>query len=269
LSPTSRVVWRSFGVTFAVEAAPALLRRAVARLPPGARVDGVEPGHVYRIARVGGALRLWRDGRVIHRALPPAAALDALASAAQLLVACDAPDLLFVHAGVVSVGGRALLLPGRSFAGKSTLTAALVAAGATYYSDEYALLDGRGRVHAFPRPLALRRQRGRRRVAPPPGPRPPLPVGKILFVRHRAGAALRLRPLPPGRCLLALLKHTVAARRRTSFALPILARVATAAPAWYGIRGEAAELAAQLINAEATRARRPPPARRRRRAGRL
>jgi hypothetical protein len=30
--------------------------------------------------------------------------------------------------------------------------AELVRAGATYYSDEFAVLDSRGRVHPFPRP---------------------------------------------------------------------------------------------------------------------
>src|ERR671929_229610 len=60
------------------------------------------------------------------------------------------------HAGVVGWQGRAILIPGRSFSGKSTLVAALVRAGATYYSDEFAVLDERGRVHPFPKKLSMR-----------------------------------------------------------------------------------------------------------------
>src|SRR5690348_5169542 len=67
---------------------------------------------------------------------------------------------LFVHAGVVAWKGQAILLPGKSYSGKSTLVAELVRAGATYYSDEYAVLDRRGRVHPYPRPLTLRNGAG-------------------------------------------------------------------------------------------------------------
>ena len=61
-----------------------------------------------------------------------------------------------MHAGVVGWNGRALLLPGRTLSGKTTLVAELLRAGATYYSDELAVLDARGRVHPFPKPLAIR-----------------------------------------------------------------------------------------------------------------
>ena len=61
-----------------------------------------------------------------------------------------------MHAGVVGWKGWALVLPGKSGAGKTTLVAELIRAGATYYSDEYAVLDERGRVHPYARPLAVR-----------------------------------------------------------------------------------------------------------------
>ena len=48
-------------------------------------------------------------------------------------------------------------MPGRSFSGKTTLVRELVRAGATYYSDDYAVFDARGRVHPFPRQLSIRR----------------------------------------------------------------------------------------------------------------
>jgi hypothetical protein len=42
-----------------------------------------------------------------------------------------------------------MVLPGKSFAGKTTLVAALVRAGAEYWSDEYAVLDANGDVHPY------------------------------------------------------------------------------------------------------------------------
>ena len=93
-------------------------------------------------------------------------------------VAEEARRGVFVHAGVVGWKGRALVLPGKSGAGKTTLVAELIRAGATYYSDEYAVLDERGRVHPYARPLAVRvdGRRQRRRypgvVRRPPGHTP-------------------------------------------------------------------------------------------------
>lgn len=46
-----------------------------------------------------------------------------------------------IHAGAVERFGRCILLPGAPGSGKSTLTAALVAAGFTLFSDETALLE--------------------------------------------------------------------------------------------------------------------------------
>jgi serine kinase of HPr protein (carbohydrate metabolism regulator) len=66
-------------------------------------------------------------------------------------IAVRARSALFVHAGVVAWRGRAVLIPGASNAGKSTLVAELVRRGATYYSDEYAAIDAAGRVHPYAR----------------------------------------------------------------------------------------------------------------------
>ena len=57
---------------------------------------------------------------------------------------------------VLSVGKAAIVMPGASFAGKTTMVRAWLEAGATYYSDEFAVLDRTGRVHPFARPLAIR-----------------------------------------------------------------------------------------------------------------
>ena len=67
---------------------------------------------------------------------------------------------VFLHAGVIGWRDRAFVFPGPSFAGKSTLIAELVRAGATYYSDEYAVVDEDGRVHPYARALQMRQSGG-------------------------------------------------------------------------------------------------------------
>jgi len=59
----------------------------------------------------------------------------------------------FVHTGVVSFCGHGIMLPGYSFAGKTTIVAEFVRVGALYYSDEYAVLDRDRFAHPYPRPL--------------------------------------------------------------------------------------------------------------------
>ena len=44
--------------------------------------------------------------------------------------------------------------------GKTTLVKALVEAGATYYSDEFAVLDKEGQVQPYPVPLSIRGNNG-------------------------------------------------------------------------------------------------------------
>jgi hypothetical protein len=203
---------------------------------------GAGPGRVRRFYLA------YADGLQLARHLEPGPALDAVNSDLCLFLAERARGRVFVHAGAVAWRGRALIVPGRSFAGKSCLVATLVAAGATYYSDEYAVLDPAGRVHPFPTRLSLRPG-----FAPPPlgalraGTRP-VAVGLVVVSQHRAGARARLRRLSRGRAVLALLQNTVPARRRPAEALRTLRKVAAQAPAFQGVRGEASEIAARLLD---------------------
>jgi hypothetical protein len=74
----------------------------------------------------------------------------------RLTVAEFAIGKVFLHAGVVAWNNRALIIPAKSFQGKTTLVAELVKKGAVYYSDEYAVLDEDGLVHPFPKKLSMR-----------------------------------------------------------------------------------------------------------------
>src|SRR5205823_9671727 len=99
---------------------------------------------------------LYGDHVRLARSVDVDEVFDILESDLRLVVAEFARHRVFVHAGVVGWKGKAIVIPGRSFSGKSTLVAELVRAGATYYSDEYAVVDPQGRVHPYPKPLSLR-----------------------------------------------------------------------------------------------------------------
>jgi hypothetical protein len=156
---------------------------------------------------------------------------------------------------VVGWRDRAILLPGRSFSGKTTLVAALVGAGATYYSDEYAVLDAKGRVHPYARPLSIRSAddaRSRRCPVEELGgvsATRPLPVGLIAVTQFRPGTRRPgpWRALSPGQAVLALLSHTVPARRKPATALATLRQAVAPATALRGARGEADRTAEALL----------------------
>jgi len=175
----------------------------------------------------------------------------------ELYIGDHARRRTFVHAGVVGWNGQAIVIPGRSFSGKSSLVKALVKAGAEYYSDEFAVLDERGRVHPYPIPLAIRpAQDGDRpvkyRVEELGGVAGacPLPVGLVLITRYVGGARFRPRPLSAGRAVLELLTHTLPARRRPERVLDALTQAVAQASVLRGTRGEAEETARQILGSD-------------------
>lgn len=66
-------------------------------------------------------------------------------------------EFFYVHAGVVAHDRRAIILPGLSQAGKSTLVLALLARGARYMSDELLVYEpASGIVRGYPRAPKIR-----------------------------------------------------------------------------------------------------------------
>lgn len=179
---------------------------------------------------------------------------EALVTDLQLYVAEMARRRAFIHAGVVGWRGSALILPGQSFCGKTRLVLALMRAGAEYYSDEYAVLDSKGRVHPYPRLLSIRQDDG----APPRRETPeglggrrgdgPLPVGLVIVTTYEPGARWQPQRLSAGEAMLALMAHSVSVRRQPEAVLDTLARVVADAPVFTSPRGEAGELAVPLLS---------------------
>lgn len=233
-----------------------LLPELLARLPPDVR-PAASPA-VDRIFSLWAAdrSRVYEGGTRLARTRDVGEALAVLEAAIRRAIATGAPRRTFVHAGVVGWRGRAIVVPGRSRSGKTTLVAELVRAGASYLSDEFAILDARGRVHPFPKALSVRGPGGcDRHVSRPSaedlggraGTRP-LPVGLVVLAAHRPGALWSPRRLTPGEAVIELLAHTVPARLRPAASLQALERAVTQALVVKGERGEAAALAQHLLH---------------------
>jgi len=192
---------------------------------------------------------IYSDGICTHDSPGKEYALMMMEAQIQAHFALDAPGLIFVHAGAVADGDRAILIPGLSFSGKTTLVRALVQAGAVYYSDEYAVLDETGRVRPYARPLSFRPPEGRPvnlRVEEMGGiaGTEPLPVGMVIVTRYRPGAEWQPQRLTPGEAA-----HTVPAQTRPEQAMRALGKAADGAVALQGERGEADEFAAMVLEA--------------------
>jgi len=171
----------------------------------------------------------------------------------KIYVAEMARRRVFIHAGAVGWQGKAIIIPGRSMSGKTSLVKELVRAGATYYSDEYAVLDMQGRVHPYPQPLAIRNhgsfKQKKRRVEELGGVTgtKPLPVGMVIVSKYKAGARWRPGELSTGQAVLALLANTVPARRKPEVVIPTLQKAVTEATVLKGARGEAKEIVSLIL----------------------
>lgn len=176
-----------------------------------------------------------------------------LESNLRLTVAEAARRRLFVHAGAVGWKGSAIIIPGNSFSGKTTLVAELVRRGATYYSDEYAVLDKQGRLHPFHKPLSIREngtaEQTNYTVEALGGKagKKPLNVGMVIVSQYKEGARWRPQVLTAGQGALEILAHTISARRQPEVALSTLHQVASRAMVLKSKRGESKQVVDNIL----------------------
>jgi hypothetical protein len=261
--PEPPIIFEAFGVQVEVTLGdPELEPMVWDILPPG--------GRPCAPASSAGRFGLWPTGDdyyevtfegapiIEHASL--GVALTMLDAEVRLFIAARAPDRVFVHAGVVAVDGHALLIPGESFTGKTTLVAALVKAGARYYSDEYAVLDEAGLVHPYAQPLAIRTDDGitpRRRVVTgleSDVGAEPVALAMIALTRYRPGFEWKPRRVSKGEGVVALMAHTIPALERPEQSLRLLRRAVAGATVLESDRGEAGPVADALLD-ELARAR--------------
>jgi hypothetical protein len=256
-APAHKLRCAAFGVQFVLAADSAdLLAAMQERAPWGTEVVASEGGGVavqFAVRCCGEGYRMTTSGGPVAEAREAEEALGNYAHEVMLYVAENAPERVFVHAGVVAARGGGLLLPGMSFAGKTTLVAELVRAGATYYSDEYALIDSRGWVHPYPRALALRIS-GSEKQTPTDVETlggvagvEPLRVTHVVFTQYAPGAVWNPEQVSGGMAALEMLRHAVPVRRTPQRVMEALARMLDGANVLQSPRGEAKETACALL----------------------
>lgn len=173
----------------------------------------------------------------------------------RLTVAEFAPQMVFVHAGVVGWKGGAIVLPAHSFQGKTTLVAELVRRGASYFSDDFAIFDENGLVHSFPRMLAMRGIEGEYvhtdvSVGSLGGTlgEGPLPVKMVLFTEFHTDAEWNPVILSAGLGVVEMVPHTIPIRFNPEFALKVLKIIANRAIIAKSFRNDAKEFSKILLN---------------------
>jgi hypothetical protein len=184
-----------------------------------------------------------------------------------------------LHAAAVMVDGRLVLLPGASGSGKTVLTAQLVALGATYFSDETALLRRDGTMRPVPTALSVKaggvdslasafprladfpehdREDGVTvRYLPPPSATLPPPAraarpSVMVFPRHAPGRAAKLQALPAADALGRLLEECLAIPRRLKLeSVAMMVEAIESTPCrelLFGEGDDAARLLMELVN---------------------
>lgn len=166
-----------------------------------------------------------------------------------------AKNWVFVHAGVVSWGGKAIIIPGDSGSGKTTLVAECVRRGALYYSDEYAVLSPDGLVHPFARALSI--TNGGRKWSEDGIPveklggraaTEPAAIGAVVLTGYEPGAVWNPERLTPGNGIIEVIPHTIPMTINADFSLQVLKSALSRAIILKGVRGEASDLAFELFS---------------------
>ncbi|HEY1774555.1 MAG TPA: hypothetical protein VGG41_00220 [Solirubrobacteraceae bacterium] len=251
------IAFEAFGVAAEVQFATDDLETPVrAILPPGWRpTDSAGALARFVLERTeADSYDVTINGRSVLEHASLEVALSLIDADVRMLIATSTTDWIFVHAGVVAVRGRTLVIPGASFSGKTTLVRALVELGATYYSDEFAVLDADGMVHPYPRRLSIRSLDGsaqaERAVAELGGAtgEERAAVDTVVLTRYRPGTDWRPQPISPGEGAVAMLANTVPAQRRPGDSLRTVTRALRASSVLVGDRGEAAEAASALYD---------------------
>ncbi|MBV9240372.1 MAG: hypothetical protein JO314_00040 [Acidobacteria bacterium] len=209
-------------------------------------IDLIRDGSLYRMERNG---EYMSSGPVEERSMK---FLDGII---RISVGEYAKDLVILHAGAVAWQGKGLIFPADSFRGKSSLVSELVRAGAEYYSDDFAIIDRKGGLHPFPRPISMRTRDGRHdpyEVNPQDlratVGRRAVPVRMVFFTEYRRHARWLPTVLSSGEGILKAITYTLPLRRDPDLCLKVLNTVAARAIMAKSHRGDARRTARFLLD---------------------
>lgn len=177
-----------------------------------------------------------------------------LAKRMDYLLGAYARDCAFLHSGIVLHEKQAILIPGLSHAGKSTLTAALVQIGAHYVSDDIAVLDRGGRAYFLSRAVNLRQDVAEMFDLPSAAHAECLhegtvPVKAIMLLNyHKSESSLKLSPLSKGEAVLQLIANSMNGRQQPETVIHCCGAAVRQAICCQGVRGEAETVAPLILS---------------------
>ncbi len=221
------LVLTGFGVGISVSDTSSLaIADRLATLMPAELIGGVDDGvQLAFVVEPGqrGGVSVGVDDDPRRTFLTASQAVAWLRGQIDEAMARRATEEMFVHAGVVGWRGRAILLPGRSGTGKTSLVAALVDKGAVYYSDDFAPIAADGRVCSYARTPSVRRDPSPTRcIESSPmqtQARPPLPIALVVATSFQAGAGWHPTVVHGAAAMLTLLDNVIMAREQPRRAL--------------------------------------------------
>jgi len=211
-------------------------------------------------------IEIFRNDEKVSDNLDEENYLEIVENQIRITIAEFAVGKVFLHAGVVGWKGRAIIIPAKSFAGKTTLVAELVKKGALYYSDEYAVLDAEGNVQPYPKWLSLRGiiddytqlDCSVESLGGIAGTET-IPVGMVLIAKYNKGKKIpkKWKPkiLSQGQGMMEIISNTFPIRNKPDFVLKVLNKLTSRAIIIKTVRGEADEFADTLLNYFEGRAR--------------
>lgn len=153
-----------------------------------------------------------------------------------------------VHAGAALVDGKAMLFAGASHSGKSSLVHEFHRRGVVCFSDEYALIDAEGWIHAYPRVLLVR-NRGSDQSPVIQGfvAEHPAPVGWIFTLQYASAGAWAVDKVPQSLALLSLLQNTPHELDKRPQMVNAFQRAVNSAACYAGQRGEVADAVDRIL----------------------
>lgn len=164
---------------------------------------------------------------------------------------------IFIHAGAVEWKGHGIIIPANSYDGKTTLTAELTKLGATYFSDEYAIIDENGKLLPYPKTLSIRKPneytQKETSVEELGGKSADIETRvevKIILLTKFSKNVKNWKPkqISQANAIFELLKHTFPVRTFPETVIRNLHNLTKNAIVLKGNRGEAKEFAKQIIN---------------------
>ena len=223
--------------------------------PPLLRDSGAHLGHNVHLTvdRVDDCYRLSVDNLNVLSTSVTAELVLGVLKAIDEAVVHRLQSLKAVHAGAVVLEKQAILIPGSTHAGKSSIVAELLRRGATLLSDEYALIDEAGWVHSYPRPMLLRDSRMQQSPVLPAElgssyAKGPVPVGWIMALEYRPGSDWSIQEVPQSEALMILLRNTPHAMAESPGMVDCFLKAVSEAKCFAGQRGNAIQGADQILH---------------------